>query len=135
VGTLALVFVAIVIVTFIFSFIKKAWFGGKGSSSNHVAVMEITGIITGSTHIVRELEKYRDSKSTKALVIRVNSPGGLVAPSQEIYDALKKTDAKVPVIISMASVAASGGYYLALGGRKIICSPGTLTGSIGVIME
>ena len=71
----------------------------------------------------------------KAVVVRLDSPGGSVAPSQEIYEAVKKLDAKKPVVMSMGSVAASGAYYVSCGGRKVFANAGTLTGSIGVIME
>jgi len=69
------------------------------------------------------------------VVVRIDSPGGGVAASQEIYEELKKLDAKKPVIASLSSLAASGGYYVAIGARTIVANPGTLTGSIGVIMQ
>lgn len=129
-------FVLILILTGTFTFIRYNWFGASApSASDHVRVMDMSGVIMSASSFTRDLDEHLQNKRLKALVIRVNSPGGLVAPSQEIFQALEKADKKVPVIISMGSVAASGGYYLALGGRKIYANAGTLTGSIGVIME
>jgi len=125
----------IVILTFTFAFIKKIWFGRAQIKKGHVAVLDVNGIILSSSSFLRELEERLENPAVKALVIRINSPGGLVAPSQEIFEALKKTDEKIPVYVSMGALSASGGYYVALGGRKIYANPGTLTASIGVIME
>ncbi|MBY0369346.1 signal peptide peptidase SppA [bacterium] len=130
------VFVFLLIVTATFSFIRYAWFGSSTpASSDHVRVMDVSGVIMSSASFIRDLQEHLDNKHTKAIIVRINSPGGLVAPSQEIFQALEKADKKVPVLISMGTVAASGGYYIALGGRKIYANSGTLTGSIGVIME
>lgn len=115
-------FFIVVFTTATYSFIKKMWFGGghkNAPSGSHVAVLDISGIMVSSTGTLQELDDILDDSSAKALVVKVNSPGGLVAPSQEIYEALKRADAKLPVIISMGSLAASGGYYASLGGRKI----------------
>jgi protease-4 len=128
-------FVLLIILTGMVSFIRHNWFGGHTASSDHVRVIEVSGVIYSSSSLLKDLKEYLDNKHTKAIVLRVNSPGGLVAPSQEMYEAIKKADEKIPVVVSMGTVAASGGYYIALGGRKIIANPGTLTGSIGVIME
>jgi protease-4 len=131
----ASVCLTLVLITFIFLFIKKVWFGKDGSSRVHVSVIDLSGIILSSSSTIRELDEAVKDQTTKAIVIRINSPGGLVGPSQELYQAFKRADSKVPVIISMGALAASGGYYAALGGRKIFANPGTLTASIGVIME
>lgn len=120
--------------TLTFVLIKKVWFGGD-SAKSHVSVVELSGLILSSSQFTHDLEEETKNPGTKAVVVRINSPGGLVAPSQEIYDAIRRADKKIPVIISMESLAASGGYYAALGGRKIFANPGTLTASIGVIME
>lgn len=133
-GIVASCFFILVFVTLSVKFIRRAWFGG-GTSSAHVSVYEIDGILLSSKDTIEAIQEIVDEGTARALVIRVNSPGGLVAPSQEIYDKLIQVDKKIPVIVSMGSVAASGGYYLALGGRKIFANPGTLTASIGVIME
>jgi len=125
----------IVFVTFTFSFIKRTWFGKDTERRDHVSVVELSGVITNSLSFTKAIDDQLENSGTKALVIRINSPGGLVGPSQEMYEAIRKADAKIPVVISMGPLAASGGYYAALGGRKVYASPGTLTASIGVIME
>ena len=104
-------------------------------SGQKIAVVEVFGPIYSSEDVVRQLKKYRDNSSIKAVVLHVNSPGGGVAASQEIYEEVKKTNEEKPVIVSMSSVAASGGYYIACGAKKIVANPGTITGSIGVISQ
>lgn len=101
----------------------------------HIAVLDLNGVIYSSNSFVKDIEEIEDNNNCKAVVIRINSPGGVVGPSQEIYESIKRLDKKIPVVVSMGTLAASGGYYAALGGRKIFANPGTLTGSIGVIME
>lgn len=100
-----------------------------------VGVIEMTGVITSATDILEDLRDFREDAAIKAIVLRIDSPGGSVAPSQEIHDAVKKTTELKPVVVSMGSVAASGGYYIAVAGQQIVANPGTMTGSIGVIME
>ena len=100
-----------------------------------IGIVEVRGAIDASDNIVRAINKYRDNSSVKAIVLRVDSPGGGVAASQEIYEAIRKARARKPVVCSMAEVAASGGYYISCGCDSIVANPGTLTGSIGVIME
>ncbi len=109
--------------------------GHKGVIGEKVALIRIQGPIVSSQDVVEQLEQYRDDSSVKAVVLRVDSPGGAVAPSQEIYEEVKKTAKKKPVVVSMGSVAASGGYYISAAATKILANPGTITGSIGVIME
>ncbi len=133
-GATVLVFLILVVLTGTVTFIKKVWFGGK-STGAHIAVLDISGMLTQSRPKIKELEALLENSGTKAIVVRVNSPGGLVAPSQELYNAIRRADEKVPVVISMGPLAASGGYYLSLGARKIVANPGTLTASIGVIIE
>jgi len=101
----------------------------------NVAVIEISGAIVSSKEIVNNIIAAGKNDHIKGVVVRINSPGGGVAPSQEIYGELKKLGKKKPVVASLSSVAASGGYYVAAAAEKILASPGTLTGSIGVIME
>ena len=98
-----------------------------------VGVVELKGVIMDSKKVLRELKEMEDSKEVKAVVIRLNSPGGSVAPSQEIHDAVKNFSK--PVVASMASVAASGAFYVAVAADQVFANAGTLTGSIGVIME
>ena len=105
-------------------------------SGEKIAVVEVTGIITGSAETVRQLKEYREDKAIKAILLRIDSPGGGVVASQEIYDEVRKTrDAGKPVVVSMGSLAASGGYYIACGVTRLVANRGTLTGSIGVIAE
>lgn len=106
---------------------------GSALSNDAVAVVELNGVIMDSKKILRRLEAFEDVKEIKAVVLRLNSPGGSVAPSQEIYEAVKKYPK--PVVVSMASVAASGAYYISCGAKKVFANAGTITGSIGVIME
>lgn len=106
-----------------------ATFFGRGA----IGVIEINGVILDSKKILKTLERFSEDEEIKAVVVRVNSPGGAVAPSQEVFNALRKYNK--PVVSSMSSVAASGGYYIACGTQKIFALPGSLTGSIGVIME
>jgi protease-4 len=114
--------------------------GTSGSSSllslrDRIGVITIDGTITDPEPIVTQLVEFKKDKAIKAIILRVNSPGGGVAPSQEIYREVRRTAATKPVIASMGSVAASGGYYVACAANKIVANPGTLTGSIGVLME
>lgn len=105
------------------------------AKSNNIGVVEIKGMISDSKKAVEQIESFEEDTLIKAVVVRINSPGGGVAPSQEIYEALKKLAKKKPVYSSMSSLAASGGYYVACGTKKIYANPGTITGSIGVIMQ
>ncbi|HWR72668.1 MAG TPA: signal peptide peptidase SppA, partial [Nitrospirota bacterium] len=105
-------------------------------AGDKIALVKIEGLIAASEKIIEELGDYADDSSIKAIVIRVDSPGGGVVASQEIHNAVKKAkQSGKKVVVSMGSVAASGGYYLAAPADKIVANPGTLTGSIGVIME
>ncbi len=102
--------------------------------TDKIGVIEITGPITQSKQIVEDLKVFERNSRVKAVVLRIDSPGGGVGPSQEIYAAVKAVKNK-PVVVSMGSVAASGGYYIAAPATHIFANPGTITGSIGVIME
>jgi protease-4 len=103
------------------------------SGSGAVGLIEINGLILDSKRVLAQLERMEEDTQIKALVLRLNSPGGAVVPSQEIYEAVKAFSK--PVVVSMGSVAASGAYYIAVGANKIFANPGSLTGSIGVLME
>ncbi len=105
------------------------------TGKDKVALIELKGVIISSEDIVRQVKKYAKSSAVKAIVLYVDSPGGGVSASEEIFQELKKARYKKPVVISMGSVAASGGYYVSLGGSKIVANPGTITGSIGVIAQ
>src|SRR5258706_9555823 len=109
--------------------------GGRGGGEDRVGVVEVTGTIMDSKRTLKELNHFAEEDHIKAIVLRIDSPGGGVGPSQEIYDAIKRIKAKKKIVASMGSLAASGGYYIACATDKIYANPGTLTGSIGVIME
>lgn len=124
-------------------FVVTAWFvsrggdGGGWDTKEKIALIRIEGVIVDSKVIVDELHRYGKDDSIKAILLRIDSPGGAVAPSQEIYDAVLRVREEngKKVVTSMGSVAASGGYYIASATDLIFANPGTLTGSIGVIME
>lgn len=106
-------------------------------STNQIAALDLEGTIVDSRDFVDQLEEYGNRPGVRAMVIRINSPGGGVAASQEIYQAILKfkRETNKKVIVSMASVAASGGYYVACAADTIFANPGSVTGSIGVIMN
>jgi protease-4 len=107
---------------------------GEPAGGESVGVVEIDGTITHAQNIIREIRKFREDDKIKAIVVRIDSPGGAVGPSQEIYREIRKTIGTKKVVASMGAVAASGGYYIACAADGIVASPGTITGSIGVIM-
>jgi protease-4 len=110
--------------------------GGAGLFGPRVAVVELDGIILDVDDVLRELRAHRDNPMVRAVVVRINSPGGVVAPTQELYHALLQVrEAGKPVVASLGAVAASGGYYVAAAADRIYANPGSLTGSIGVIMQ
>lgn len=109
--------------------------GGLDGGTETIAMVEVTGTIMDSKEIVRQLSHYRRDDDIKAIILRIDSPGGAVAPSQEIYDEVLRVRADhKKIYASMGSLAASGGYYIAAATDRIFANPGTLTGSIGVIM-
>jgi protease-4 len=99
-----------------------------------VGVIEIYGVIVDSKNVLNHLKRFREDRAIKAIVVRVDSPGGAVGPSQEIFREIRKTSATKKVVASMGTIATSGGYYIAAGADGIVANPGTITGSIGVIM-
>jgi protease-4 len=110
--------------------------GGGPLFGARVALVELDGPIVDVDELVRELRTHRDNPLVKAVVIRINSPGGVVGPTQELHGALTRLrESGKPVVASLGAVAASGGYYVAVAADKIYANPGTLTGSIGVIMR
>jgi len=106
-------------------------------SGEKIAIVKIEGVILNSAEIIEELKEYNSNDSVKVILLRIDSPGGAVAPSQEIYEEVKRIrdEGKKKVVTSMGSVAASGGYYIACVSDKIVANPGSITGSIGVILE
>lgn len=103
--------------------------------TNKVGVIPIVGAIEDSTVLLKQIKHFTEDNSIKAIILRIDSPGGGVGASQEIYREIGRTGEKKPVVVSMGGVAASGGYYIAVAGDKIVANPGTITGSIGVIMQ
>jgi protease-4 len=108
---------------------------GRFAYGDKIAIIEIRGVITQSSGIIEELNQYQEDEGVKAIILRIDSPGGGVGPAQEIHREILKVKSKKKVVTSMGSVAASGGYYIACASDLIIANPGTITGSIGVIME
>jgi protease IV len=110
--------------------------GGGAVFGARVAIVELEGTIVDVDDLVRELKAHRDNPLVKAVVLRINSPGGVVGPTQELHAAVTRLrQAGKPVVASLGAVAASGGYYVAVAADKIYANPGTLTGSIGVIFQ
>ena len=109
--------------------------GERFSFGNTVAVVEVRGVISDAADTVEALDRLRQHDATVGVVLRVDSPGGAVAPSQEMYDAVWRLRARKPVVASLGNVAASGGYYVASAADVVVADPGTLTGSIGAIVE
>jgi protease-4 len=110
--------------------------GGGAVFGARVAIAELEGTIVDVDDVLRELKSYRDNPQVKAVVLRINSPGGVVGPTQELHAAVMRLrESGKPVVASLGAVAASGGYYVAVAADKIYANPGTLTGSIGVIFQ
>lgn len=135
VGLVAIV--GLIVFFFVASMVVMRFAGtpGEFTFGGRIAVVEIRGIITQSSGVIEELRQHREDRSVKAIVLRIDSPGGGVGPSQEIYQEVLKTRKEKKVITSMGAVAASGGYYIACGSDVIVANPGTITGSIGVVMQ
>jgi protease-4 len=102
---------------------------------DRVGVVEVNGVISDSKEVIGWIKSFVDDEGVKAIVLRIDSPGGGVGASQEIYREVAKAKGVKPVVASFGGVAASGGYYVACGADKIMANPGTITGSIGVVMQ
>jgi protease-4 len=100
-----------------------------------VGVVEIKGVLTDAKTILKQLDRFQDEANIKAIVVRIDSPGGAVGPAQEILREIEKIKLKKKIVASLGTVAASGGYYIACGADLIMCNKGTATGSIGVVMQ
>lgn len=127
-----LILVIIVLLVFIGAF--SIGVVGRGFG-DRIGVVEIEGVITQSGDTMADIVRFREDDSIRGVIIRINSPGGSVGPTQEIYREVRKLRDKKKVFVSMGGICASGGYYIASAGEKIYASPSTITGSIGVIME
>ncbi|MBT8373767.1 MAG: signal peptide peptidase SppA [Deltaproteobacteria bacterium] len=127
--------VAIVVISILFVFgARDSGYDDLKAGGEKVGIIEIKGVIADSKVVIHHLKRFREDKSIKAIVLRIDSPGGGVGPSQEIFREVRKTVKLKKVVASMGAVAASGGYYIAAGTDGIVANPGTVTGSIGVIM-
>ena len=132
---------AVVVAAFVFLFVMIAVYakdeGDFSFGNEKIAIVPIEGEILDARETLDLLHKYANNSAVKAIVVRINSPGGAIAPSQEIYAAIRAIRAKSrkPIVASMDSVAASGGFYIAAACDRIVANPGSITGSIGVIMQ
>ena len=129
-----LLFLALILFALVgISSITSEWV--QQGTKNRIGIVDITGLISDSQYIVNQVKKFRQDKRIRGIILRIDSPGGAVGPSQEIYDEVLKTrESGKTIYASMGALAASGGYYIASAAEKIFANPGTLTGSIGVIM-
>ncbi|MFW5731350.1 MAG: signal peptide peptidase SppA, partial [Desulfonatronovibrionaceae bacterium] len=129
-----LIFAAVVIFMMAMAVFNFLFLGeNRGIGKKHNAgLVNVSGLITDSRDLVQWIETLRQSESIRGVLIRINSPGGVVAPSQEIYAAVERLAREKPVVVSMGAMAASGGYYVVSPAHKIFASPGSLTASIGV---
>jgi protease IV len=127
-------------VVFIFFLVTVATVGARGSelsiTGKSVGLVEVEGVISDAKQTVSEIREFTKESNVPVILLRVNSPGGAVAPSQEIYEALRRAQAKgKKIVVSMGTLAASGGYFISAPADVIVANPSTITGSIGVIME
>jgi len=134
IGGLALFFM-VILFSLAFLLGRAGVSGPVVGGADKIGVVEIKGIITDSEGTLKNLRDFAFRSDVKAVVVRIDSPGGAVGASQEMYEEIRRLDGKKPVVASLATLAASGGYYAALGARHIVADPGTVTGSIGVIMK
>ncbi len=125
------VILVVVVVVFLLSLLRGIF--GKGGEK--IAVIEIEGVISESRQTMEDINHFKEDSSIKGVILRINSPGGSVGPTQEIYREVLKLKGNKKVFVSMGSVCASGGYYIAAAGDKVYANPSTITGSIGVIMQ
>jgi protease-4 len=130
----SLLFVLVLLAFVGVSTIATEWMIQQGTD-NRIGIVDITGVIQSSQNIIKQIKSFRNDKHIRGIILRIDSPGGAVGPSQEIYDEVLKTRKSGKTIYaSMGTLAASGGYYIASAADQIFANPGTLTGSIGVIM-
>ena len=135
-GLLSVFVLAVFVAAFFYAYLS----GGDAKalslfSGDGIGILQVDGAINDSRDVLAELKYFRDAPWIKAIVLRIDSPGGAVAPTQEIFDELQKVRQKKPLIASMGGMATSGGYYIASACDQIVANPGTMTGSIGVILQ
>lgn len=131
--TIGAIFLFFLLVVFV-----AGMFSGRSvvvSVGKKIGILEVYGTILDAQKLIEQIDEFRENDTIKAVVLRIDSPGGGVAPSQEIHAELKRLAEEKPLIVSMGAVAASGGYYLAVAGERLFANPGSITGSIGVIMS
>jgi len=134
------ILLVLVLIFFVSVFFYAYLTGGEAGvltalGGDSIGVVQVEGTINDSRDIIESLKQFGDSSGVKAIVLRIDSPGGAVAPTQEVYEEIEKLKKKKPVIASFGGMAASGGYYIGSACDEIVANPGTLTGSIGVIMQ
>ncbi|MFN3504851.1 MAG: signal peptide peptidase SppA [Caldimicrobium sp.] len=129
-GLILFIFLLFILGAFALVFLEH-----KALSGPKLAVLEVNGVILQGEPYLSALREIRERKDIKAMVLRIDSPGGAVSACQEIFEELKSLRSKKPLIVSIGGVAASGGLYLALAGEKIYINPGSITGSIGVLIQ
>jgi protease-4 len=126
------VILSLVVLIFLVSFVAGLA-GGRGGE--RLGVVEIEGVITGSREVMEDIIQFKEDPTIKGVILRINSPGGAVGPTQEIYREVIKLKEKKKVYVSMGTSCASGGYYIASAAEKLYANPSTITGSIGVVMQ
>lgn len=133
-----LLIIGILFITFLIAiFLTLLLSGQRGTFPGRakIAVIPVEGVITDSREICEKIILYRNNSQIKGIVLRIDSPGGGTGPTQEIFEEVVKCNQVKKVVASMASIAASGGYYIACGAEKIVANPGSITGSIGVVVQ
>ncbi|RLB04997.1 MAG: signal peptide peptidase SppA, partial [Deltaproteobacteria bacterium] len=134
-----LIVIGVILIVFVGSILLLTYMFRRETPSfalgDKVGVVEITGVISNSREVIRQIKSFVSDGGVKAIVLRIDSPGGGVGASQEIYREVIKARRSKKVVASLGGVAASGGYYVACGADEIVANPGTITGSIGVVMQ
>jgi protease-4 len=134
-GILLLLVVGVVSFLLIFGLAGKAGMGGVFSGEDRVGIVLVRGILSDARETISQIDEFANDDRVRAVVLRVESPGGGVVAAQEIYERIRKLRATKTVVASLGSIAASGGYYIACAAERIVANPGTVTGSIGVILQ
>jgi protease-4 len=132
---LLLVIIAVVFIILVFTFGALSGKRQSFSLDEKVGVVLVEGVITDAREVIKQLSEFAKDDAIRAVVLRIDSPGGGVAPAEEIYGAVRELRKKKQVVASMGSIAASGGYLIACAANKIVANPGSLTGSISAVMH
>ena len=126
---------SILVLFLIFRIFSSTTSSSRLFGGDKVGIVRLEGLILSSEQVNRQLNDYSERSDIKAIVLRINSGGGVVGASQEIYEKVKDLKGKVPIIVSVDNAAASGAYYAALESEIIVANHGSLVGSIGVILD